>query len=387
MKALFTVLIVVPILSLYYPALIFAEILLFILFYLRSSRKVSRNSVHREPKVSVIIPAKNEENEILRCVDQISHLNYKNMEIVVIDDRSTDKTRELLDGWLKKYRGQKKITILTSPQEPPEGFTGKPYAADFAISQSSGDIILVTDVDVLHSKDSLQSSIHYFLENQVSLMVRIPFMQMQSVKEWPLLFFIFILKFSSWFGKIFSPKGEALSLGTYALFTRAFYVKSGGWKKNRSFPDTFALAVFAIQNNFRYAICDDDTQEIQSHMYQGFGQLFRGIVRNTNFNLISDFPLFATVLVVFFAVDALIKIMLSVLMPFSATSIILELVVFMLLFGVYLYMSKYPLRVVIGAGILSPVLGLIFLIISCTSIIRTIFDLPVIWRGRPLKVQ
>ncbi len=106
------------------------------------------NEYHKsgnKPFISVIISAHNEEKNIAACLDTLLTQDYpkKYLEFIIVDDRSNDKTGEIIDRYKKKDKRIKKITI----NDLIDGFAPKKRAIDTAIKQAKGEIILLTDAD------------------------------------------------------------------------------------------------------------------------------------------------------------------------------------------------------------------------------------------------
>ncbi|MGN0163989.1 MAG: glycosyltransferase family 2 protein, partial [Candidatus Ornithomonoglobus sp.] len=92
----------------------------------------------KAPLVSVIIPAYNVERYINRCVDSIIEQSYKNIEILIIDDGSTDKTSEVCRGYTDKYENIKYFHIENS---------GVGAARNIGIRNAHGEIMYFVDSD------------------------------------------------------------------------------------------------------------------------------------------------------------------------------------------------------------------------------------------------
>jgi cellulose synthase/poly-beta-1,6-N-acetylglucosamine synthase-like glycosyltransferase len=100
-----------------------------------------------EPRVSVIVPARNEEENIEQCINSLSKLDYPNdkLEIVAINDRSEDKTKEILDGLAQKYSNLRVIHIENESQK--FNIPGKAGAIQVGAEAATGDVVFQTDAD------------------------------------------------------------------------------------------------------------------------------------------------------------------------------------------------------------------------------------------------
>ncbi|MEO0272274.1 MAG: glycosyltransferase family 2 protein [candidate division WOR-3 bacterium] len=124
---------------------IFAAI--FLLIYPAFLPKRKPNSF---PFVSIIIPARNEEKNIGELLDTLINQNYKNFEIIVVDDQSKDRTAEI---------AQQKNAKVIKIQDKPRDFLGKPYACYQGYLNSKGDILLFVDADVRFNKTDVLEKI------------------------------------------------------------------------------------------------------------------------------------------------------------------------------------------------------------------------------------
>ena len=130
------------------------------------------------PRVSIIVPARNEEETIKQALQTLLALDYDNYEVIAVNDRSTDRTGEIMERVAREYRP----ADLTSPNlspfqnhgeaghaimrvihhaELPPGWLGKTHAMWTAANQASGDWLLFTDADVLFKPDSLRRAVAY----------------------------------------------------------------------------------------------------------------------------------------------------------------------------------------------------------------------------------
>ena len=120
------------------------------------------------PKVSVLIPARNEEKNIEACVVSFLRQSYQNYEIIVLDDNSEDATGQILERLQKENPSILRI-IKGKPLKT--GWNGKPYAMHQLTDAAQGEIFLCTDADTVHSKDSVAwavTQLEYFHADMIS---------------------------------------------------------------------------------------------------------------------------------------------------------------------------------------------------------------------------
>jgi poly-beta-1,6-N-acetyl-D-glucosamine synthase len=129
---------------------LFTQLILSITYNLKYKNKPAKS----QPKISIIVPAYNEEKTITATITSLQQLNYPNYEVIVIDDGSTDQTYTLAT------KAQDSKTRIIKQQN-----TGKPNALNTGISQSSGEIILTVDADTTLNKDALTKIANRFASN------------------------------------------------------------------------------------------------------------------------------------------------------------------------------------------------------------------------------
>jgi 1,2-diacylglycerol 3-beta-glucosyltransferase len=153
-------------------------------------RRIIKNTLTKLPFVSVIIPARNEEANIETCIQSLVLSNFPpdNFEIIVVDDRSTDRTPEILRRLEQKYPLLRVITL--DEARTTANLRGKPGALQAGIESSSGDIILMTDADCTVVPDWIATMARQFDNPQVGLVPSFTlikantfFEQMQAI-EW-----------------------------------------------------------------------------------------------------------------------------------------------------------------------------------------------------------
>jgi len=117
---------------------------------------------HNYPKVSVILPARNEENFIKKCLNSLLNQDYNNYEIIAIDDSSEDSTSKIIEEYSEK---NSKI-VFVKAREKPDGWMGKNWACMEGVRKATGELFLFTDSDTVHSKNVISLAVsHLFSEN------------------------------------------------------------------------------------------------------------------------------------------------------------------------------------------------------------------------------
>jgi len=133
---------------------------------------------HNNPKVSVILPARNEEKFLANCLDSLIDQDYTNYEIIVIDDSSEDSTGNLIWEYAKKT--PKIISVSAKPK--PEGWMGKNWACIEGYKKATGELLLFTDADTTHARNVISLSVSNLLSNNLDALTVIP--KLVSIDFW-----------------------------------------------------------------------------------------------------------------------------------------------------------------------------------------------------------
>ncbi len=131
-----------------------------------------------KPKVSVILPARNEENFIGKCLDSLLDQDYEDYEIIAVDDSSQDSTGSIIEDYAKK--NSKIIHVSAKPK--PEGWMGKNWACIEGYRKSSGELLLCTDSDTKHSRQIISLAVSHLLSFNLDALTVIP--KMLCLDNW-----------------------------------------------------------------------------------------------------------------------------------------------------------------------------------------------------------
>ena len=100
------------------------------------------------PRVSIIVPARNEEESIEQALTRLLALDYDNYEIIAVNDRSTDRTGEIMENLAAESSARGQLRVIHH-HELPKGWLGKTHAMWTATNQAAGEWLLFTDADVM----------------------------------------------------------------------------------------------------------------------------------------------------------------------------------------------------------------------------------------------
>jgi len=125
---------------------------------------------HVKPKVSVILPARNEERFIERCLKSLAEQDYENYEIIAIDDRSDDRTGEII----KKITQKIPNLVYALADLKPEKWMGKNWACMEGFKKATGELLLFTDADTFHSKRTISLAVDHMMSEELDALTVIP---------------------------------------------------------------------------------------------------------------------------------------------------------------------------------------------------------------------
>ena len=128
------------------------------------------NKSKSTPKVSIILPARNEENFIGNCLDSLIKQDYQNYEIIVIDDSSDDSTWKIISEYAKMNSN----IVPVSAKPKPDGWVGKNWACMEGYHKAAGELLLFTDADTNHSKNVISLAVAHLNSFDLDALSAIP---------------------------------------------------------------------------------------------------------------------------------------------------------------------------------------------------------------------
>ena len=147
--------------------------LIFVIWSISRSPKLewsARFRIESKPKVSIIVPARNEEKSISKCIRSLLSQDYDNYEVIAIDDSSTDETLSIIS---KLSENDNRLMVVKSPPRP-DDWVGKNWACFHGYKKSTGEILLFTDADSVHKSDVLSSAINTMMHDDLDAVTLVP---------------------------------------------------------------------------------------------------------------------------------------------------------------------------------------------------------------------
>jgi glycosyltransferase involved in cell wall biosynthesis len=186
------------------------------------------------PRVSIIVPARNEEQDIEASLRTLLALDYDNYEVIAVNDRSTDRTGEIMEKVARQELGVGRLRVIHH-RELPVGWLGKTHAMWTAASTATGDWLLFTDADVMFKPDSLRRALAYAEAERADHVVLFPQMIMKRPGEFMMIAFfqtMFVFGHRPW--KVADPKTkDHMGVGAFNLLRRSTYESVGTYQALR----------------------------------------------------------------------------------------------------------------------------------------------------------
>ena len=231
------------------------------------------------PLVSVLVPARDEERNIGRCLDSLLQQDYPHLEILVLDDDSSDRTAEVVAEYARR---DSRVRLLRG-RPLCAGWHGKAYACHQLALQARGQWLLFTDADTVHTPVSVSSSVRAAHRENGDLITYVPYLPAGSFSEKVLMpvvafFPLFILPLG-----LVTRSSEPLfsfAFGPLMFFRASFYRKMGGHLAVRQeITEDMALGRLVKQHGGRLLFLNG--RDILSvRLYHNMGEIWRGFAKS-----------------------------------------------------------------------------------------------------------
>ncbi len=187
------------------------------------------------PSLSIVVAARNEERNIEESLRSLLALDYEPLEVIVVNDRSTDATGSILERISLDHSGLQVLHLEVLP----ENWLGKNHALQQGAMIASGDYILFTDADVTFQPDFLKQPVAHAHREQLGMLAALPSITMPS-----LLLESFVIMFASAFVSYFKPwkapdpdSKAYIGVGAFNLVSAEAYQEAGMHEPIRMRPD------------------------------------------------------------------------------------------------------------------------------------------------------
>ncbi len=350
------------------------------------------------PRISIIIPARNEQDNIKRCVEAALAQDYPNFEVLVLDDRSTDATPAILT----QLSAHETRLVILFGEELPEGWAGKPHALHQAARSATGEWLCFVDADTFIDTNALSAVMHATNKTGADMYSMMALQIMETFWEkviQPMIYTIVATGFSS--KQVNNPRiRKAFANGQFIFIRRSVYDAVGGHEpiKNQIVEDK-ALAEQVKWSGYKIVLAKGYSL-VQTRMYTSFATIWEGWTKNIYLSLKDNASsLFLG------AFGAFISIMLAGIMPFwpflgliwyfngGGLPALLILGEALLVWGIIFYLRAevaHDVRIPRWYAFTTPLGVAIFAAMMFTSAWKSLSGKGITWKGRtydPKKVR
>jgi glycosyltransferase involved in cell wall biosynthesis len=240
------------------------------------------------PKVSVIIPARNEERGIEAALHSVLMLDYPNYELIVLNDRSEDRTGAILDQIAQIHPALQVVHIHTLP----DGWLGKNHALWQGAAMASGELLLFTDADVVFEPSSLRRAVHFMQNQSLDHLAAMPGLISKNMDLSLFMgtFSVFFCMYSKPWNARKKHSKNFIGIGAFNLIRKSVYEAIGTHQSIAMRPDDdMKLGKRVKLNGFRQDLCDA-TQAIQVEWYHSLSEMVEGLMKNAFAGLDYNLP-------------------------------------------------------------------------------------------------
>jgi chlorobactene glucosyltransferase len=233
-----------------------------------------------EPLVSVVIPMRNEAANAERCLRSVFAQRHQALEIIVVDDNSTDATPAIL---ARLAAEEPRVTVLQG-KPLPSGWTGKNFALAQAASQLQGEWVLFLDADTWLEPDAISGAVAHAEDRDLGLISLVPRQRLSSFWErviQPVVLLVIALALP--LEAMADPRRPqvAYANGQFLLVRRAAYEKAGGHAAQRdAIVEDSAVARAVKMAGYAVQLADGRAL-VHIRMYRDLGQLWEGWAKNS----------------------------------------------------------------------------------------------------------
>ncbi len=246
--------------------------------------RVRKSDSYYFDSVSVLIPARNEANNLPACLETVIEQGSVISEILVYNDHSTDNTSQVINAYSARSPKVKLVTVVPILS----GWSGKNFACAQLAKAAKREWVLFIDADARLTPNAVNRMLSEAKIRQVTFLSCWPELKMQTLAEkllMPLLNFVVFSIYPSWLALIKRPEfefnaGLGLAHGACMLFERNSYEQFGGHEKVKGeiFEDTRIAQLWRADG--KAGACLDGQEIVYLRMYSSFTEIWSGFQKN-----------------------------------------------------------------------------------------------------------
>lgn len=333
-------------------------------------------SLHKGPLLSVIVAAKNEAQQIEKSILSQLAQSYPNIEWILVNDRSTDQTGQIMDTLQQQDERIKVIHIKTLPN----GWLGKNHALYKGAQIASGEVLLFSDADVLFQQEALAKALHYFFRNKLDHLTVSPSLQANSF--WLQSFISFFLFGFSYFKRPWManhPRSKTgMGIGAFNMISKRAYEQFGTHERIKMRPDDdLQLGMQVKQDGMKQRIATGmDLMKVE--WYSSLHEAFVGLEKNTFAGL--HYRISMVIFAVFGTFVSQVLPFFTLFWP-EQTIFLLSTANILLLAALYTLIIKRMSKFSPWLFCVFPITALLFIYSICRASFLTFKRGGIVWRG------
>ena len=231
------------------------------------------------PRVSVLIPARNEETNVGACIKGFLSQNYDNFEIQVLNDQSTDRTGTIIEKFGEQYP-----TVQAIQGKPlPTGWGGKNWACHQLSQHADGEILIFTDADNRPAPNAIANTVAYMQKLELGLFSAFPEKVTGTLAEKlvvPVVDMFVYAGLPLWFTYFSRFPSLAAASGLWLVFTREAYQRVGGHQAvSHQIVEDVELSRLAKKSGIKI-LTSAGTRAVSCRMYHSFNEVWDGFSKN-----------------------------------------------------------------------------------------------------------
>ena len=337
--------------------------------------------------VSILIPARNEEDVIESTIKSITNQSYQNYELIILDDNSSDATKSIIQKHAKLNHRIEQIN--GSPL--PSGWLGKNWACHQLSEKAKGEYILFIDADTNIDKFILQDSIVALQKEKIDLLTLVPGRDTKLIADHAMK------KIISWFIVCWLPMKLAMNLnapflsatfGQFMLFKKSSFTQIGGFIAIKDNPvDDFQLGRNIKRSLFKWMLYDAAFR-ITTRTYNTNKDLISGYSKNIFPALGYSISIFLIIFLILlsFVIGSTLPIVLYFLGLLHNQELILLCITLLILLFISWEIVTIRFKYSIFTPFSFPILISLVLLLALRSFIDNVFY-SLTWKGRSYKTD
>lgn len=333
------------------------------------------------PAVSILVAARDEAWGVEACVHSLLALEYPGLEIIAVDDRSTDATGAILDRLAARDPRLKVVHVTGLPA----GWLGKNHAHWLGAGQARGELLLFTDADIEFAPTALRDAVSILEAEQLDHLALGPAMTLPGIPLAACIAYFarqFALLLRPWRAR--DPDSDAfIGIGAFNLVRAAAYRRAGGHARIALRPDDdIRLGQILKKSGFRQDL-RHAPDALRVTWYASVGEFVRGLEKNVLAGLDYRGVLGLCGLALLLMVEMVPWIVLAAGGGVARTAAAAAIATAMLSIAAILHVARAP----VAAALLEPFAALVFAWACMRSIVLAYVRGGIVWRGTLYRLE